>query len=234
MAMEWEDLSRVTWFHGAVLSSAVPDHGPFRGSPWRMLQVTWDDPSVLQNIKRVSPWQIELVEATPSFHPSKRLRFSKHHDLRLDVQGLPMFPTEVANPMMGSLNFFHPNSSPAGVQGARHDATSASDFSNSFVRNSRQMLPSEHLYGNSVPQLSSASTVNNVNTSQSDNLSPRSESSVQLSDRQASNSLTTVVGSSIQLFGRVIHVNQPVDTGSDDGSIDNDGGKRSNGTDSTF
>ncbi|KAK9162171.1 hypothetical protein Syun_003073 [Stephania yunnanensis] len=229
MAMESEDASRVASFHGAVSSVAVPDHGPFRGSPWRMLQVTWDEPAVLHNIKRVSPWQIELVEATPPYNPAKRLRVSNDHELLLDGQGLPMFPAEFANSMMGTLNFFHPNSSPAGMQGARHDTISVSDFSNFFIRNSRQVLPSDHVYGNTAPRLSSPSTdLHNINTSQSDNSSLCSESSVQLSDRRAGNSMTrAAVSSSIRLFGRVIHVNQPVDTGSDDGGgIKDDGGKQ--------
>ncbi|CAN1292638.1 Auxin response factor 17 [Linum perenne] len=39
MAVESEDLSRVTWFQGTVASAAVPASGPWQGSPWRMLQV---------------------------------------------------------------------------------------------------------------------------------------------------------------------------------------------------
>lgn len=38
-SMETEDSSRMTWSHGTVLSTSVPDNGPWRGSPWRMLQV---------------------------------------------------------------------------------------------------------------------------------------------------------------------------------------------------
>lgn len=39
MAVETEDSSRMTWFQGTVASAYVPDGGPWRGSPWRMLQV---------------------------------------------------------------------------------------------------------------------------------------------------------------------------------------------------
>lgn len=39
MAMETEDSSRMTWFSGTVTGAVVPDCGPWRGSPWRMLQV---------------------------------------------------------------------------------------------------------------------------------------------------------------------------------------------------
>ena len=39
MALETEDSSRMTWFQGTVSSSSAPDNGPWRGSPWRLLQV---------------------------------------------------------------------------------------------------------------------------------------------------------------------------------------------------
>jgi hypothetical protein len=39
MAVETDDSSRTTWFQGVVSSVNVPEHGPWRGSPWRMLQV---------------------------------------------------------------------------------------------------------------------------------------------------------------------------------------------------
>lgn len=41
MAMETEDSSRMTWFQGTVSNASVADSGPWRGSPWRMLQVWW-------------------------------------------------------------------------------------------------------------------------------------------------------------------------------------------------
>ncbi|GMH17436.1 hypothetical protein Nepgr_019277 [Nepenthes gracilis] len=52
MAMESEDSSRMTWFQGTVSSVVIPDCGLWCGSPWRMLQVAWDEPEVLQNVKR--------------------------------------------------------------------------------------------------------------------------------------------------------------------------------------
>lgn len=39
MAMETEDSSRMTWFQGTISSASVPECGPWRFSPWRMLQV---------------------------------------------------------------------------------------------------------------------------------------------------------------------------------------------------
>lgn len=48
-----------------------------------MSQVTWDEPEILQNAKRVSPWQIEFVSPTQPLHtafpPAKRLKFSQNY-----------------------------------------------------------------------------------------------------------------------------------------------------------
>ncbi|KAK9095981.1 hypothetical protein Sjap_021478 [Stephania japonica] len=88
MAMESEDASRVSWFHGAVSSATVPDHGPFRGSPWRMLQVTWDEPAVLQNVKRVSPGKLSWL---------------KHHR-RITLQRDSEFLTTMSYYLMGRVS----------------------------------------------------------------------------------------------------------------------------------
>ncbi|KAE8724122.1 Auxin response factor 10 [Hibiscus syriacus] len=52
MAFETDDSSRISWFMGTISSVHVVD--PFRwpDSPWRLLQVTWDEPNFLQNVKR--------------------------------------------------------------------------------------------------------------------------------------------------------------------------------------
>ena len=39
MGRENYDSSRMTWYQGTVSAVSVPDNGPWRGSPWRMLQV---------------------------------------------------------------------------------------------------------------------------------------------------------------------------------------------------
>ncbi|XVF39400.1 hypothetical protein PTKIN_Ptkin01aG0031800 [Pterospermum kingtungense] len=59
MVVETENSLQMTWFHGTVMS-AVADSGPWVGSPWRMLQVAWEEHEVLQNARRVSPWQVEM------------------------------------------------------------------------------------------------------------------------------------------------------------------------------
>ena len=93
------------------------------------LQVTWDEPDLLQNVKRVSPWLVELASNMPPIHlsapfspPRKKLRFSQHPDYAFDGQlHVPTFSNSnflVANNIpFGGLPESTP---PAGMQGARH------------------------------------------------------------------------------------------------------------------
>ncbi|KAF5737549.1 Auxin response factor 19 [Tripterygium wilfordii] len=125
MPFETEDSSRISWFMGTISSVQVADPLRWPDSPWRLLQVTWDEPDLLQNVKRVSPWLVELVSNTPAIHlspfspPRKKLRLPQHPDFSLDSQ-LP-FPTFTGN-LVGPNNPFGclPNNSLAGMQGARH------------------------------------------------------------------------------------------------------------------
>lgn len=101
-----------------------------------MLQVTWDEPDLLQNVKRVSPWLVESVSNMPSMHlspfspPRKKFRLSQHPGFPLDGH-LPM-PTFSSN-LLGLNSPFNclPDNTPAGMQGARHAhhiGLSLSDF----------------------------------------------------------------------------------------------------------
>ncbi|XP_020584874.1 auxin response factor 18-like [Phalaenopsis equestris] len=100
MAFETEDSSRISWFMGTV--SAVQVACPMRwpGSPWRLLEVSWDEPDLLQNVTRVSPWSVELVSNMTSIHfkpfspPQKKLRITHHLDSPFDLQipSLPFLP----------------------------------------------------------------------------------------------------------------------------------------------
>ncbi|XP_057730134.1 auxin response factor 17-like [Arachis stenosperma] len=80
MAKENYDSSQMTWFQRTISCISVPaDDQPWSNSPWRMLQVTWDDhDEILKNANSVSPWQVEILSALPStpaaFPPTKKLR----------------------------------------------------------------------------------------------------------------------------------------------------------------
>ncbi|MFS8012486.1 putative transcription factor ARF family [Helianthus anomalus] len=107
MAFETEDSSRISWFMGTISSVDVEDQFHWPNSPWRLLQVAWDEPDLLQNVKRVSPWLVELVSNVPSIHlspfspPRKKLRIQP-----------PDFPLLSMPPMIT-------NHIPASIQGAR-------------------------------------------------------------------------------------------------------------------
>ncbi|XP_056859432.1 auxin response factor 16 [Raphanus sativus] len=126
MAFETEDSSRISWFMGTVSAVSVSDPIRWPNSPWRLLQVAWDEPDLLQNVKRVNPWLVELVSNVhpmplPSFSPPrKKMRLPQHQDYSTRIS-VPSFPS---NPLIRSSN---PLSSvldnvPVGLQGARHNA----------------------------------------------------------------------------------------------------------------
>ncbi|KAJ0714846.1 putative transcription factor ARF family [Helianthus annuus] len=119
MAFETEDSSRISWFMGTVSSVQVVDPFFWPNSPWRLLQVDWDEPELLQNVKRVSPWLVELVSSMPLINLSpfsphrKKLRLPRSPDIPKDGFALP--PSFSVNPHTPSSCF------PAGgIQGARH------------------------------------------------------------------------------------------------------------------
>ncbi|KAF8768877.1 hypothetical protein HU200_007441 [Digitaria exilis] len=137
MAFETEDSSRISWFMGTVAGVQVADPIRWPQSPWRLLQVTWDEPDLLQNVKRVSPWLVELVSSIPAIHlasfspPRKKPRIPAYPEFPFERQLLnPAFPP---NPLSHGGHHYglhhtpHPSffpfpdgSAPAAIQGARH------------------------------------------------------------------------------------------------------------------
>lgn len=109
MPFETEDSSRISWFMGTVSSVNVYDQIRWPNSPWRLLQVSWDEPDLLQNVKRVSPWLVEIVPNMPSIHLSP---FSPARK-KLRLPQAPDFP------LISS--FISTNNIPASIQGARQN-----------------------------------------------------------------------------------------------------------------
>lgn len=123
MAFETEDSSRISWFMGSVSSVQVADPIHWPHSPWRLLQVTWDEPDLLQNVKYVNPWLVELVSNMPIIDlphlspPRKKLCLPQ--ELALERQ-FPL-PSFSGNPLRSSSPFCYPSdNTTAGIQGARH------------------------------------------------------------------------------------------------------------------
>lgn len=86
--------------------------------------MAWDEPDLLQNVKRVNPWLVELVSNMPASHlsrfspPRKRPRLPQPSEFPL-VQ-LPI-PTLLCNPLSPSSPLCcFPDNISAGVQGTRH------------------------------------------------------------------------------------------------------------------
>ncbi|XP_031273060.1 auxin response factor 17 [Pistacia vera] len=237
MVVETEDSSRLTWVQGTVMAVSVLDSGQWCGSPWRMLEVTWDEPEILQSSNRVSPWQIEFVSPTRPLHttipPAKRSKFPQNsvsvtdgeEEIFFPLTGLTNSAMEHTNPSLVNYNTF-----PAGMQGARQNPFSVFSLSNFRSENTPQVC-NDSTYGNNLmPKLKRISTELNIGSSQSDNLSPDSHSSVhsygtELLGDQGCN-LTKVGISSFQLFGKIIHMNQPVGSGLDDVACLEDDGSR--------
>ncbi|CAN6556982.1 unnamed protein product [Malus baccata var. baccata] len=175
MAFETEDSSRISWFMGTVSSVQVADPIRWPNSPWRLLQVTWDEPDLLQNVKCVSPWLIELVsnfpmiQMSPFSSPRKKLRLPQHPDFSLDGQlTLPSFSGNPFGP--SSPLCCLPNNTPAGIQGARH-AQFRISLSDLHLNNKLQ----SGLFSSGFQQLDQSSRISNGiragHTSSNENLS---------------------------------------------------------------
>ncbi|GAB2217567.1 hypothetical protein Drorol1_Dr00000766 [Drosera rotundifolia] len=206
MAMETEDSSRMTWFQGTVASLKIPDSGLWRGSPWRMLQVTWDEPEVLQNMERVSPWEVEYVTPTPSladiFPQTKKLKGSHTGEFPIPIIGF-------GNPLFGQFGSSQLNylTFPAGMQGARQNTTYVSSLSN--LIDNGESLSSAVDYSHHTVALKneevSTELIIGTRLSQSPPDSASSTDSFDLRTRASTKK-------TIQLFGQSILVGTPLAT----------------------
>ncbi|KAL3702036.1 hypothetical protein R1sor_020058 [Riccia sorocarpa] len=129
MAFETEDSSRISWFMGTI-SAVQPADPIWHKSPWRVLQVTWDEPDLLQGVSRVSPWQVELVSTLPMqlppfSLPKKKLRTAQPPEMNIQGQGLMGMPLATLPNVFGQINPWAHGLTveevSAGMQGARHD-----------------------------------------------------------------------------------------------------------------
>ncbi|EPS74085.1 hypothetical protein M569_00669, partial [Genlisea aurea] len=136
MAFETEDSSRISWFMGTITAVQVADPNRWPDSPWRLLVVNWDEPELLQNVKRVSPWLVEL--ATTNVHgfpissfspPRKKVRlssadsqdFSFHHHFVVPPPAHHRHHHHHQHHEMLSLSGNNATTiAPSGIQGARH------------------------------------------------------------------------------------------------------------------
>ncbi|OIT25622.1 PREDICTED: auxin response factor 16-like isoform X1 [Nicotiana attenuata] len=146
MPFETEDSSRISWFMGTISSVHVEDPIHWPNSPWRLLQVHWDEPDLLQNVKRVSPWLVELVSNMPPIHlspfspPRKKLRLPQPPEFpmvgQLSMSSLLNNPLSPSSPLCCISDNI-----PAGIQGARHAQCGLSSSDIHFNKLQAGLLP---------------------------------------------------------------------------------------------
>ncbi|KAJ1271902.1 hypothetical protein BS78_06G161300 [Paspalum vaginatum] len=139
MAFETEDASRISWFMGAIAGVQPADPARWPRSPWRLLQVTWEEPELLRNVHRVSPWLVEPVSSMPNLHmpppfsaPRKKPRIPPYNNESILLEGQQLFDTAFPpnHPLppapshghgftVPSFPFPEYGSAAAGIQGAR-------------------------------------------------------------------------------------------------------------------
>lgn len=127
MAFETEDSSRISWFMGTISAAHFADPLRWPGSPWRLLQVSWDEPDLLQNVRSVSPWLVELVSNMPVMNlapfspPRKKPRIAQPPDFPPDSGQLqtPAFSGNLLIPSGGPFCSLPDRTPAAGIQGAR-------------------------------------------------------------------------------------------------------------------
>ncbi|CAL0316103.1 unnamed protein product [Lupinus luteus] len=151
MPFETEDSSRISWFMGTISSVQVADPIHWPDSPWRLLQVVWDEPDLLQNVMCVNPWLVELVTNMPTFHlspfspPRKKQRFQQDSEFYLNNQlPMPSFSSNLLNHHTNSLCNIQDHSS-SSIQGARHAQFGPTP--SYFPFNTKQVQPEMHLFG---------------------------------------------------------------------------------------
>lgn len=110
-------------------------------------QVSWDEPDLLQNVKRINPWLVEIVSNlkpmhlssfVPTLPPRKKLRMNNHPDFSFDGQyptrmfsvGSPVNNNNLHLPFRSFAKNTTADSTPSSIQGARHAqiGISLSDF----------------------------------------------------------------------------------------------------------
>ncbi|KAK7410563.1 hypothetical protein VNO78_01435 [Psophocarpus tetragonolobus] len=229
MAMDSEDSSRLSWHQGEVSAVSLHGNGLWRGSPWRMLQITWDETNdpYLQNVKWVNPWQVELVSTTPALHSAftptptptatKKCRTALGSGVFTNGERDPYSVTRFST--MGQLNqtLLSYRSFPAGMQGARHDVFSASNFTN-YPSDMSHLFMGSSFGNNTFPKMKVLSTELNVGSPpQSDEFSLDSRGSLHSSGTDLAGNHNCkkrkLVSVSFQLFGAVIQTEQHVENG---------------------
>lgn len=162
--------------------------------------MNWDDPEISENIKRVSPWQVEYTPLSPlintEFPTSKRLKLLQDSGILIpndlshssNFSHIEFSHASMAG-LMNSAALLNYSPFPAGMQGARRDHTVVTNTT--AIANADPDLPMKE-----ADQLNGVSTVLSIGISYSDLGSS--------SDSQSGGGAGQPSSSSFQLFGRTI------------------------------
>lgn len=184
------------------------------------MQIDWDEPDNLKNVPRVSPWEVEHVLPTSARSASSRTKkkrvspeFSSSGggDLFQPVMGL-------SNSKRGCLDRCDGiYTSSASMQGARQDQFYLSKF---ISENINPIFSGGCVNHGMKLKFNCISPKMNIGSSQNENLSSNNPSSVHNSGSEVARKVgmdmpTKGVAHSFQLFGKIIHVEEPAAVSSD-------------------
>ncbi|XP_051139912.1 auxin response factor 17-like [Andrographis paniculata] len=215
ISVETEDSAQVSWFQGTVTSAAIPDSGPWKGSPWRSLEVIWNEAEPpLKDLSKVNPWDVVQVQSmqlrASTSPPSKRIKTVQNSAILTDGTRVQESTTA---PMAGSINLSKHNSisSPSDMQGARQDKiyrSCVSSYQNETFtpphRNDTEHgLGTVSTVGSSVSMLSGSLSLGHQNGD---------HFSCEDSSNQKGHKSPITKPNTIQLFGKIIIFNSDKDS----------------------
>lgn len=153
-----------------------------------------------------------------------------------DREGDMLFPvTDLKSTIVGSLpsSVFSYSVFPAGMQGARHYSIGTPNLCDSIMNTNRTVL--NDLQGINALRKNDVSVELKIGgTSQSEGSSPPSQGGIQVLDRKipepGSDPVKKTSTGSIQLFGQVIHIDQPTNDDANREYEDTEGGDGSHGS----
>ncbi|KAJ8477047.1 hypothetical protein OPV22_020774 [Ensete ventricosum] len=232
MLLDAEDSAKTTCFQGTLSSVGMYAVEQWPPSPWRMLEVNWDDPEILQNVKNVSPWQVKSVSASSQietpFSVIRNFKMPENSEFLGNLEGKTLLQmTGTKSKSIGSVSPFLSYSVPAGMQGARHDSISIPHLCDSAINRDKISIDGPH--GVSTLEKNDTTIDQRIGTTSLGGPSQPSRDSIQVLDTRIletrSNPVKKPNTGSFQLFGQVIYIDQPTNDDNDRKYEDAEGDK---------
>ncbi|KAL0865886.1 hypothetical protein Bca101_045004 [Brassica carinata] len=179
--------------------------------------IPWDEPEILQNLKRVNPWQVKIVANSSrllaTYPPARRLKYPHSTSGFLSGDGEIIYSGRGQLVVDPSPCLFSYTTFPAGMQGARHYEFGSFN-STGFIGESSLQLCTNNFFS-PLPGLRNVKTeMMNYGSPPSDDLSPnRNTTNLSFKNEAAGNRGDAVRVNSIQLFGKIINVKEVSERG---------------------